>query len=234
MYLWTAFLMGIIGSVHCVGMCGPIAISLPYKVGMQTKEETFMKILLYNTGRVITYSFMGLILGFVGKGFFTMGIQKGVLIALAVILIIIALFSIDVESEALKIPLMKKFNDKIKSTLARLLKNTSIKTFLLIGILNGFLPCGLVYMAIAAAIATGSILSSVLYMALFGLGTMPMMMALGYGGNFIGQKFRRFLRRLYPVFMIIFAIMFIMRAFKIGMMPEDFDFWLDKMKHKMH
>ncbi len=234
MYLWTALLMGLIGSMHCAGMCGPIAISLPYRVGMQTKEETFFKILVYNLGRIITYAFFGLLFGIVGKGFFTMGIQKWFLITLAVLLIIIAIFSIDVESKALKIPVIGKFNKKVKELLAKSLKNATIKSFLYIGILNGFLPCGLVYMAIVAAIATGGVLNSVLYMILFGIGTMPMMMALGYGGHLLSTRFRTFLRKLYPVFMIIFAILFLMRAFKINMMPEDFDFWMNKMKMMKH
>ena len=234
MYLWTALLMGLIGSMHCAGMCGPIAISLPYRVGMQTKEETFFKILVYNLGRIITYAIFGLIFGIVGKGFFTMGIQKWVLIALAIVLIIVALFSIDVESNALKIPLIDKFNKKVKAALAKALQNATVKSFLYIGILNGFLPCGLVYMAIVAALATGGVLNSVLYMILFGIGTMPMMMALGYGGHLLSTKFRRVLRKLYPVFMIIFAILFLMRAFKINMMPEDFEFWMNKMKNMKH
>jgi len=234
MYLWTALLMGLIGSMHCAGMCGPIAISLPYRVGMQTKEETFFKILVYNLGRIITYAFFGLLFGIVGKGFFTMGIQKWFLITLAVLLILIAIFSIDVESKALKIPVIGKFNIKIKELLAKTLKNATVKSFLYIGILNGFLPCGLVYMAIVAAIATGGVLNSVLYMILFGIGTMPMMMALGYGGHLLSTRFRTFLRKLYPVFMIIFAILFLMRAFKINMMPEDFDFWMNKMKMMKH
>ena len=234
MYLWTALLMGLIGSMHCAGMCGPIAISLPYRVGMQTKEETFFKILVYNLGRIITYAFFGLLFGIVGKGFFTMGIQKWFLITLAVLLIIIAIFSIDVESKALKIPVIGKFNKKIKELLAKSLKNATVKSFLYIGILNGFLPCGLVYMAIVAAIATGGVLNSVLYMILFGIGTMPMMMALGYGGHLLSTRFRTILRKLYSVFMIIFAILFLMRAFKINMMPEDFDFWMHKMKMMKH
>ncbi len=226
--------MGLIGSMHCAGMCGPIAISLPYRVGMQTKEETFFKILVYNLGRIITYAFFGLLFGIVGKGFFTMGIQKWFLITLAVLLIIIAIFSVDVESKALKIPVIGKFNKKIKELLAKSLKNATVKSFLYIGILNGFLPCGLVYMAIVAAIATGGVLNSVLYMILFGIGTMPMMMALGYGGHLLSTRFRTILRKLYPVFMIIFAILFLMRAFKINMMPEDFDFWMNKMKMMKH
>jgi len=226
--------MGLIGSMHCAGMCGPIAISLPYRVGMQTKEETFFKILVYNLGRIITYAIFGLLFGIVGKGFFTMGIQKWVLIALAIVLIVVALFSIDVESNALKIPLIDKFNKKVKAALAKALQNATVKSFLYIGILNGFLPCGLVYMAIVAALATGGVLNSVLYMILFGIGTMPMMMALGYGGHLLSTKFRRVLRKLYPVFMIIFAILFLMRAFKINMMPEDFEFWMNKMKNMKH
>jgi len=231
MYLWTALLMGLIGSMHCAGMCGPIAISLPYRVGMQTKEETFFKILMYNLGRIITYAFFGLLFGIVGKGFFTMGIQKWVLIVLAIVLIIVAIFSIDVESNVLKIPIIDKFNKKLKEALAKTLKNATVKSFLYIGILNGFLPCGLVYMAIVAAIATGTVLSSIFYMTIFGIGTMPMMMALGYGGHFLSLRFRTILRKLYPLFMIIFAILFLMRAFKIDMMPDNFEFWQNKMIH---
>ena len=226
--------MGLIGSMHCAGMCGPIAISLPYRVGMQTNEETFFKILVYNLGRIITYAFFGFLFGIVGKSFFTMGIQKWFLITLAVLLIIIAIFSIDIETKALKIPAIGKFNKKVKELLAKSLKNATVKSFLYIGILNGFLPCGLVYMAIVAAIATGGVLNSVLYMILFGIGTMPMMMALGYGGHLLSTRFRTFLRKLYPVFMIIFAILFLMRAFKINMMPEDFDFWMHKIKMMKH
>jgi len=226
MFLWTAFLMGLVGSLHCAGMCGPIAVALPYRTGMQTREETFFKILTYNTGRIITYSIMGLLFGMIGKSFFTMGAQKWVLVVLAVLLIIVALFSIDVESESLRIPAIKKFNTMIKNRLARLMKNTTLVSFLYIGILNGFLPCGLVYMAIVAAIAIGSVYHAVLYMALFGIGTMPLMIAFGLGGNLISARFRRILRKMYPAFMIAFAVLFIMRAFKIGYLSDDFDFWM--------
>lgn len=230
MFLWTAFLMGLVGSMHCAGMCGPIALSLPYRVGLQPREETFLKILTYNLGRVLTYASMGLVFGMIGRSFFTMGIQKWVLIVLAILVIIIALFSIDIEYQSLKIPVINKFNVWIKSRLSFALKNTGILSFFYIGTLNGFLPCGLVYMAVIAAITAGSIIQGVLYMVLFGLGTMPMMMALGFGGNLISLKFRTILRRLYPIFMIAFAVLFLMRAFKFNILSSDFDFWLNQLE----
>ena len=218
--------MGLIGSLHCAGMCGPIAVALPYRTGMQSREETFFKIITYNFGRVITYSLMGLMFGLVGKSFFTMGVQKWVLITLAVLLILVALFSIDVESESLRIPAVRKFNMMIKNRLSLMMKNSTVLSFLYIGILNGFLPCGLVYMAIVAAIAIGSVYHSILYMALLGIGTMPLMIAFGLGGNLISARFRRILRKMYPVFMIAFAVLFLMRAFKIGYLSDDFNFWM--------
>lgn len=230
MFLWTAFLMGLVGSMHCAGMCGPIAVSLPYRIGMQAKEETFLKILTYNLGRIMTYALMGLVFGMIGKSFFTMGIQKWVLISLAIVLIIIALFSIDIEYQSLKIPGFKKFNAFIKESLSLSMKNPSVLSFLYIGILNGFLPCGLVYMAIMAAITVGSVFHGILYMILFGFGTLPMMMALGFGGNLVSARFRTFLRKLYPVFMIAFAVLFLMRAFKFGHLSSDFDFWFHELE----
>ncbi|MGE5354859.1 MAG: sulfite exporter TauE/SafE family protein [Deltaproteobacteria bacterium] len=229
-FLWTAFLMGLIGSLHCAGMCGPIALSLPYRVGLQAKEEAFFKILTYNLGRVLTYAMMGLVFGLIGRSFFTMGIQKWVLIILAVILIVIALFSIDIEYQSLRIPFINKYNAFIKEKLSGAIRNSGVLSFFYIGILNGFLPCGLVYMAIIAAITVGSVIQGVLYMVLFGIGTMPMMMALGFGGNLINTRFRNFLRRLYPAFMIFFAVIFLMRAFKFDFLPADFDFWLHELE----
>ena len=222
--------MGLLGSMHCAGMCGPIAISLPYRIGIQAKEETFFKILVYNIGRVVTYALMGMVFGLIGKSFFTMGIQKWLLVGLAVLLILVALFSIDVERWSLKISLISKFNDYIKRKLSNLMQKSSFKSFFIVGILNGFLPCGLVYMAIISAISIGLWAYSVLFMILFGIGTMPMMMALGFGGSLVSNKFRTILRKLYPVFMIIFAVIFLLRAFKFEGMPSDFDFWLHQLE----
>lgn len=230
MFLWTAFVMGLVGSMHCAGMCGPIAVSLPYRVGLQPREETFLKILTYNLGRILTYALMGFVFGLIGKSFFTMGIQKWVLIILAIVLILIAIFSIDIEYQSLKIPVIKKFNIFIQKKLSLSIKNPSVLSFLYIGILNGFLPCGLVYMAIMAAITVGSVIQGIMYMILFGFGTLPLMMALGFGGNLISMKFRTFLRKLYPVFMILFAVLFLMRAFKFGNLSSDFDFWFHELE----
>lgn len=216
MYLWISFIFGLVGSGHCMGMCGPIAISLPYRSGLQTKEETFIKVISYNLGRILVYMLMGAIFGIIGKGFFTIGIQRWTLIVVAFILLFVALFSIDVEYEVLKIGFVRKFNDKLKVQLSRIIQKASGSSFFYIGILNGFLPCGLVYMALVSAISLGSVYKAVLYMMFFGLGTIPVMVALGLSGNILGSQFKKVLRKLYPVVMVLLALFLLYRAYNFG------------------
>jgi sulfite exporter TauE/SafE len=169
MALWTAFVMGLVGSLHCVGMCGPIALSLPYQ-GRQ-KWIAAVNVLLYNFGRIATYALLGIIIGLFGRGFFLAGFQSYISIGLGVLLLLIAFFSVNVEGQLLKIPGFQKLNSWVQGQLGRLLRQKGSGKLFIIGSLNGLLPCGLVYMGIVGAVTTGEIVHSALYMASFGLGT---------------------------------------------------------------
>jgi len=224
MALWTAFTIGLLGSLHCVGMCGPIALSLPYQGSQRVYAAG--NVLLYNLGRVATYSLLGIIIGMVGRGFFLAGFQSYVSIGLGVLLLAIALFSINVESRLLQIPLMQGLNAWVKKQLGKLLRQRGPSRLFLIGLLNGLLPCGLVYMAIAGALAAGSIFDSALYMSLFGIGTIPLMMATALAGQFIKLQWRTRLRRLVPAFLVAFAVLFILRGLNFDV-PAGLQFWND-------
>lgn len=225
--LWTAFTIGIVGSLHCVGMCGPIALALPYQGGARWMAA--VNVLLYNFGRILTYSLLGLVIGTLGKGLFLAGMQTYVSIGLGMLLLLIALFSINVEAQLLRIPLFTQLNDWVKRRLSGLLRRHNQSSLLAIGMLNGLLPCGLVYMAVAGAVAAGGTLQGMAYMALFGLGTVPLMLATAMAGQFVNLQWRNRLRRLVPVFLIAFAILFIARGLQFEV-PADLRFW-EEMKN---
>lgn len=220
--LWTAFTMGLVGSLHCVGMCGPIALALPYQNGSRWRAAS--NVILYNLGRVFTYALLGTVIGLLGKGLFLAGVQAYFSIGLGVLLLLAAFFSINIERHLLMLPLLQKLNNWVKIQLGALLKQNSRGTLFLIGMLNGLLPCGLVYMAIVGAVTMPSILDGAFYMALFGIGTIPLMLSTAIAGQFISIQWRSRARRLIPVFLAAFALFFIWRGMQFAA-PLEMRFW---------
>jgi sulfite exporter TauE/SafE len=210
---FSAFLLGALGSVHCVGMCGPLALSLP--VVNKGKNTKIVSVLLYNSGRAFTYSFFGLLFGAIGKTFALFGFQQWLSISLGAIIILFLL-----------VPKKNKFFEsskfavhffyKIRTALNKLFKKRNYKSVFFIGLLNGLLPCGLVYMAVAGAIATASVWKSSLFMAFFGLGTFPLMLGVSFFGSFIKLAARQKIRAAYPLLMFIIACLLIFRGLGLG------------------
>lgn len=215
MELWTAFLIGFIGSFHCVGMCGPIALSLPYQD--VTKIKTASNVLLYNFGRITTYALIGLIFGLIGKSIALAGFQQGLSIIVGTLLLLAAFSIINLEKQLVKLPFLDVLFDKVKRRLAQLLnqKNRKRSTLFTVGFLNGFLPCGLVYMAIVGAISTGDIMRGSFYMAIFGIGTLPTMISMAFVGNLISLNFRRNIQKVIPFMLFAFAVLFILRGLNL-------------------
>lgn len=211
--IWSAFTIGLLGSLHCVGMCGPIALALPQD--QQNRWLAVWKVLLYNFGRATTYIFLGAAIGLVSQGLFLAQLQKSVSIVLGILLIIIALFSINVESRLLKANAVSRFYFFLKQQLARFMGSNRSLSFFKIGLLNGFLPCGLVYMAIVGALSVGGFANSILFMLLFGLGTMPLMLATALAGQRMSLTFRNLLKRAYPVFLVGFGALLIVRGLNL-------------------
>jgi uncharacterized protein len=203
------FTLGLVGSLHCLGMCGPIALSLPVKGGSSLLR--FSAILLYNLGRIITYSFFGLIAGFLGKIISISGFQQWLSILIGIVMLILLITSLKPS-----LPFAGKLYSKIKSGFSALLSKRTLSSYLLLGVLNGALPCGMVYMAVAGAVATGDVLDSMLFMAAFGSGTLPLMLSVTWIGTFLKSRFQEFFRKLFPVTVGLMAILMILRGLDLG------------------
>ena len=209
----SAIIFGLLGSFHCVGMCGPIAFMLP--IDRKNKTKGIFQILSYHLGRLLTYSLIGLLFGLLGKGFYFFGFQQQLSIIVGVSMILIILFP----KFFSKVNFSKNINKiifKVKNALGKELKKKGNDTFLTIGFLNGFLPCGLVYMAVFGALATTNALSGSLYMFLFGLGTIPLMTSVVYLGNFTKGTLRNKIQKTIPIVVVFIGVLFVLRGLGLG------------------
>lgn len=212
--LFSAFILGLLGSFHCVGMCGPIAFMLPVD-----RTNTFKKvsqISIYHFGRILSYSIIGLVFGLIGKSLYIFGFQQQLSIIIGILMIVIVLIPQSLFNKYNFSKPIYKVISKVKSALGSALKKKTLDTFLTIGFLNGFLPCGLVYMALFAAIAGGNALNGIAYMAVFGLGTIPLMTTAIYFGHFLKGSARQKIQKAIPVFVILIGVLFILRGLGLG------------------
>jgi len=212
--LVSALILGLLGSLHCVGMCGPIAFMLP--VDRSNSFKKVSQIGMYHFGRLLAYSIIGLVFGLVGKSLYIFGIQQQLSIIIGVLMIVVVLLPHKtIGKYNLSKPLYKIIS-KVKTGLGKALKKKTADTFLTIGFLNGFLPCGLVYMAVFGAVATGSLLEGSLYMILFGVGTIPLMTSAIYLGKFLNSTIKQRIQKAIPVFVVIIGLLFILRGLGLG------------------
>jgi hypothetical protein len=212
--LYSAFILGLLGSFHCVGMCGPIAFMLPVDRSSAVKKVS--QITFYHIGRLVAYSLIGLVFGLIGKSLFIFGFQQQLSIVIGVIMILAVVIPQNIFNKYNVSKPIYKVISKVKSALGVALKKKSMDTFLTIGFLNGFLPCGLVYMALFGAIAGGNALNGSLYMLVFGLGTIPLMTTAIYFSHFLKGSARQRIQKAIPVFVIIIGALFILRGLGLG------------------
>ena len=194
-------------------MCGPIAMTLPLK---ENSGSRFTGALLYNVGRMTTYASFGLIFGLIGRSFAWFGWQQKISISLGVIIIFSLILPKIFNQQNALTRANTRVMTSLRSKLGKLLFQGSPGSLYAIGILNGLLPCGMVYLALAGAIATGDALSGALFMALFGAGTLPAMWTVSFFGGMMKQSFRSGARKLYPAMMIIMAVLLILRGLNLG------------------
>ncbi|XCF07656.1 sulfite exporter TauE/SafE family protein [Tamlana crocina] len=212
--LVSAFVLGLLGSLHCVGMCGPIAFMLP--VDRTNNLKKFTQIGIYHFGRLLAYSLIGFVFGLVGKSLSLFGFQQQLSIAIGLLMILAVVIPQKTLSKYNFSKPIYRMISKAKSALGHALKKKTPDTFLTIGFLNGFLPCGLVYMAIFAAIASGKALNGSLYMAVFGLGTVPLMTTAVYFSQLLKGTARQRIQKAIPAFVVIIGALFILRGMGLG------------------
>ena len=209
-YLYTALSLGLLGGFHCIGMCGPIAFSIG--LDATNKFKFYSQNILYQLGRITTYSLLGGIVGIVGKSFNIAGYQKYISIFAGILLILMVLLP----GKTTEIGDNFKPMNKIKIFLGRFLKRKDNTSRYLTGVLNGFLPCGAVYVALTSSIASGGIIQGMMFMSMFGLGTFPFMFITTLTGKFIGAKIRFKILKIFPYFIVLIGILFILRGLGLG------------------
>jgi sulfite exporter TauE/SafE len=205
-----AFALGSLGSLHCAAMCGPLQLALPVSDGGALRFLAGR--IVYQLGRVTTYCLLGALAGLVGKSIFLAGLQRWLSIALGVA--VLAGFFIS-KKVAMSAPAVR-FVQWLKNAMSAQLRQRNFSSLGLLGLLNGLLPCGLVYVALAGATMGGTILTGVGYMAVFGLGTLPLLLALSLSGKIFPPALRLKLRAAIPVGVCLLGVLLILRGMSLG------------------
>lgn len=208
----STFLIGFLGSFHCIGMCGPIVLALP---SSDSKTSLIVSRLIYNFGRIVTYAFLGGILGVLGGKIILSGYQEILSIFLGVVLIAFAVFPYLLDKVFSK-GIIEPLISPLKNFVSTFLASKSKVAFFLIGILNGYLPCGLVYAGLVKSVHSGTLVYGSLHMLAFGLGTLPLMFAWGILSNFLTLKARRIGNYIAQFWLIVLGVIFILRGLSLG------------------
>jgi len=208
----SALALGLAGSLHCLGMCGPLALALPAAPDASVGRRALGR-LMYNLGRAVTYAFMGIFAGVLGHALRLAGVQQIVSIVLGVLL----LATLFLTTKHMPAWVLNTFYRPVQQGLQRILRRGSLLGLFQTGLLNGLLPCGLVYAALAAASLQAGAIQGATYMFLFGLGTTPLMFALSFGGlGLRTPKLQPILNRLIPAVTFTVAVLLILRGLSLG------------------
>jgi uncharacterized protein len=210
----AGFTLGAAGSLHCIGMCGPLSLALP--TAQFSKKDKFIALLVYQLGRIIIYSLVGLIFGLAGRSIYLAGFQKWFSIGMGILVLILALLY-SIQKKTIHLLFLNRFYQSVQTIIIRLLRSSKNSiSFLFLGMANGLLPCGMVYIALAATLSLPEINQSVAFMALFGAGTLPTMMLVGYAGQLIKPDIRRSFQKAIPVFILLMGAVLILRGLNLG------------------
>lgn len=212
--IWAGFLFGLLGSFHCVGMCGPIAMALPF-VG-SSGWRYYVGRLLYNGGRIVTYASLGALAGAFGQSLEMAGLQQTVSIVSGVLILLLLVLPAAFKGKASSMMGTDKVMVWVRKKLGYYFQKNSLGALFMVGMLNGLLPCGFVYIALAGAISAPGIGGAMLYMALFGLGTFPLMYIVSLSGKLISLKVRGIFNRAVPYVGMVLAVLFIVRGLGLG------------------
>lgn len=205
----TPFLLGLLGSLHCAGMCGPLAVAVSASGG---GSHPATGRLLYNLGRLGTYTVLGALFGLFGRGLAIAGFQRWLSITAGVLI----LAGLVASTRRSPTGLLLRAVEFLKTVFGRLLGRGTLGSRVLLGSLNGLLPCGLVYVASASAAATGSPLVGAAWNLAFGLGTLPLMLAITLAGGRMPFVWRLRLQRFIPAGVAVTGAMLVLRGLALG------------------
>ena len=220
---YVAFTLGLFGSLHCVGMCGPLAIAFGRTEGGSLAANVYSGV-SYNLGRTLTYGLLGLLFGTMGSFVVVADMQSIVSVLLGGLLLGAFLFSIDIDKQLNSLPLLQRMFYRVRQHMSHMYDRAQDYPSAVLGMVNGLLPCGLVYLALAGALASGGVWQGMLFMILFGLGTLPMLLAVILGYEWVSPTIRFQFRKVLPYVTLSFGLFLIYRGVVVDM-PTELNFW---------
>jgi hypothetical protein len=211
--LASAFLLGIISNLHCLGMCGPIALAIP--LNRSSKSAMLFGILQYHLGRVLIYAILGYIVGYIGMGIKLFGVLQAISIIAGIGIIIYAWRN--------KLTFFKNpFTSSLRHTsllsrsMGKIMRSESPLKLFLLGALNGLLPCGMVYTALITAVVLGTPILSATSMLAFGLGTLPGLVAFSLFAQQLGNPIRSKINRYLPYLITVVGLLITLRGMNLN------------------
>lgn len=206
---WIAITLGFAGSLHCVGMCSPLAMAASRMHGHALVNRA-----LYNAGRMLTYSVFGAAVSGAGNMLFSFsGFQSSLSVMLGVVLLIVAIAGVGNVRIPIITVLLQRLSSLLKSAFSAFLAKKSYASTLALGALNGLLPCGLTFLALTYCLTLTSPWEGFTFMLVFGAGTLPAMLGLSYLLNLAVQKFHLSIRKMTTVLLIVSGTLLIARVF---------------------
>lgn len=209
-FLISSCLLGLASSLHCVGMCGPLVMSMPVQYLPDGKKTT--GIILYQLGRIGTYALLGIIAGFVGWRIYAAGFQQlfSIILGALILLMLSGTFFLN------KLHGNNWLNKKVTQFMYWAIRRQTWSGMLLMGAANGLLPCGMVYVALTGAMATGTIPGAAFFMLSFGIGTLPALLALAFWGIKLNWQTRQYMQKVVPYVVALTGILLIIRGLNLN------------------
>jgi hypothetical protein len=214
MEIVAGFVFGFAGSLHCIGMCGPIVLALP--VSGQTTIQFTISRFVYHFGRVLTYALMGIVAGILGGRLLLPVFQQNLSVVAGAVIILFLVVQRFRGRVTLHIPGLTRFTQELQRTIADLLRERSLPSLFALGMANGLLPCGFVYVAMTAAAVTANPLGGSIFMVGFGLGTVPAMVGFSFFPRLASVQLRSKLNTILPAFTLFVAVLLILRGLNLG------------------
>ena len=211
----AGFVYGILGIMHCIGMCGPLILTIPFQ-SLESKSQKTWAYLLYGGGKTLAYMILGLLFGIIGSKAKQLNMQSYVSIIAGVLLLLTAIIPLVSQKANFTPKFMSKFNTWINGQIAKQFRSKKLQSFGVIGFLNGFLPCGFIYAAIFIAVTLGSVAQSISFMLFFGIATMLSLTVFSLVFQLLPIGTRNTLRKLFPYLIILTAVLLILRGLQLG------------------
>ncbi len=211
----TPLLLGLAGSLHCIGMCGPLMLAIPLPAS--DRRVVLAQMMLYHAGRILSYSALGILFGFLGKGIAIAGFQQALSLVSGVFIIAMAFVAWRFEHLVTALPGFGAFTRAIQHKLGVLLRAHNRSATFSIGMLNGLLPCGMVYAALAGAISTTNSVEGGIFMAFFGLGTLPLLLTATVAGRSFGFSLRAKIKVVQPILLTLAGLLLLQRGLHLDL-----------------